>query len=93
MVLISGTGSYCVLVNPLDKNFTSIEEIEIFSSGGWGSALGDEGSAFWISAQLIKHFIKINDNIAKPDDINEFSELKEIILEHFQVNKIFFIKL
>lgn len=86
MVLISGTGSYCVLVNPLNKTFTSIDDIEMFSSGGWGSFLGDEGSAFWISFQLIKYVIKINDNILKPDDINEYNELKQLIFEHFQVN-------
>lgn len=87
MVLISGTGSYCVLVNPLEKKFKSIDDIEIFSSGGWGSILGDEGSAFWISIQLIKYVININDNITRPNDLIEYNELKELIFDYFQVNK------
>lgn len=48
LVIISGTGSKCVLVNPLNTNeskkLTSFDDVESFSSGGWGNLLGDEGS-------------------------------------------------
>ncbi len=46
LVIISGTGSKCVLVNPIDdmSKLTSFDDINSLSSGGWGNMLGDEGS-------------------------------------------------
>lgn len=46
MVIISGTGSKCVLVNPIKdiSTMTSFDDIVSYSSGGWGNLLGDEGS-------------------------------------------------
>lgn len=46
LVIISGTGSKCVLINPIDdaKSLNSFEDLKLFSSGGWGNLLGDEGS-------------------------------------------------
>jgi N-acetylglucosamine kinase len=46
LVIISGTGSKCVLINPIDdvKSVNSFEDLKLFSSGGWGNLLGDEGS-------------------------------------------------
>jgi N-acetylglucosamine kinase len=46
LVIISGTGSKCVLVNPISNlsNLNTLDDIGIFSSGGWGNLLGDEGS-------------------------------------------------
>lgn len=46
IVVISGTGSNCVLINPIDDNNKpeSFDQIKCFSSGGWGNLLGDEGS-------------------------------------------------
>ncbi|CAF0759289.1 unnamed protein product [Brachionus calyciflorus] len=88
IVLISGTGSNCVLVNPLNNNIHSIDDIETQCSGGWGNLLGDEGSAFWISTQLIKNIIKQNDNFLKVYDQEEFNQFKEIILEHFEIKSL-----
>ena len=44
IVLIAGTGSNCVLVNPIKTKINSLTEIQTYSIGGWGSILGDEGS-------------------------------------------------
>lgn len=76
IVLISGTGSNCVLVNPLNNNFNSIDEIEAHNTGGWGNLLGDEGSGFWIATQLIKYIIKLDDNFIKINDLDEYNQLK-----------------
>lgn len=43
-VLIAGTGSNCVLVNPLNDKLKTLDQIEYIYAGGWGSVLGDEGS-------------------------------------------------
>ncbi len=43
-MLIAGTGSNCVLVNPLNEKLKSLDQIEYIYAGGWGSVLGDEGS-------------------------------------------------
>lgn len=46
IVLISGTGSNCILVNPIESNkqIESLDQINCSNSGGWGNLLGDEGS-------------------------------------------------
>lgn len=46
IVLISGTGSNCSLVNPISGNrrIDSLDQINCSNSGGWGNLLGDEGS-------------------------------------------------
>lgn len=43
MVLIAGTGSNCVLLEPINT-VRSVGELVLASSGGWGCLLGDEGS-------------------------------------------------
>lgn len=50
LVVISGTGSKCVLINPLNENekLESFDDIKVYSSGGWGNLLGDEGSGILI---------------------------------------------
>ena len=49
LVVISGTGSKCVLVNPVDdfKKLKSFDDIKCYSTGGWGNLLGDEGSGIF----------------------------------------------
>ena len=93
--MISGTGSNCILVNPIDesKQLDSMKEIKNFNSGGWGNLLGDEGSAYWIAQRAIKYLIDVNDNFIEGDNINvnlvnidsEIDELQSIIYDHFQV--------
>jgi N-acetylglucosamine kinase-like BadF-type ATPase len=55
LVLISGTGSKCVLVNPIEdqSKLTSFDDINSLSSGGWGNMLGDEGSGIFLNEKII----------------------------------------
>ena len=60
LVIISGTGSKCVLINPLDDQgakLGSFDDLKCFSSGGWGNLLGDEGSGtrFYTHTQLFNN--------------------------------------
>ena len=96
LVIISGTGSKCVLVNPLPdmSTLSSFDDINSLSSGGWGNMLGDEGSAYWIAQKGIKFVIDYNDNfLIDMDHVNEnlatnekVEELKHVIFEHFNVS-------
>jgi len=85
IVLISGTGSNCILVNPIDQDFQicSLKQISYSNSGGWGNILGDEGSAYWIAQKAIKYLIDMNDNFIQKD--SQMDELKKLVFEHFQV--------
>ncbi len=85
IVLISGTGSNCILVNPIDESvqISSLDQIKYSNSGGWGNILGDEGSAYWIAQKAIKYLIDMNDNFLEKD--NKMDELQKLIFDHFQV--------
>ena len=51
-MIISGTGSNCILINPLNNN---TENISYHNVGGWGNLLGDEGSGYWTAQKAIKY--------------------------------------
>jgi len=75
IVLISGTGSNSLLLNP-----DGTEE----RCGGWGHLLGDEGASYWIALRGIKWVIDTEENFNPcPYSIER---AKATILRHFEVS-------
>jgi N-acetylglucosamine kinase-like BadF-type ATPase len=52
VLVISGTGSHAVVRTPTG---------EIQRVGGWGPALGDEGSGYWIGREAVRHALRAHD--------------------------------
>lgn len=52
IVVVAGTGSIAYGVDPAGQSARS---------GGWGSLLGDEGSAFWLGHAAVRHGIRAAD--------------------------------
>lgn len=78
IVLIAGTGSNALLVNP---------DGSVHRCGGWGHYLGDEGGAWWIAQKACKVYFDHCDNLSPaPADI---SLIQEIIFSHFNITDRF----
>ena len=74
IVLIAGTGSNALLVNPDES---------VHRCGGWGHYLGDEGGAWWIAHKACKVYFDHVDNLnTAPADINT---VQELIFSHFNI--------
>lgn len=75
IVIISGTGSNSLLVNPDGTEARC---------GGWGHILGDEGGAFWIAQRAMKIYFDDLDNMGKRP-IYPTAKVQETILNYFGV--------
>ena len=74
IVLIAGTGSNALLVNPDES---------VHRCGGWGHYLGDEGGAWWIAHKACKVYFDHVDNLnTAPADINT---VQSLIFSHFNI--------
>ncbi|XP_066915069.1 N-acetyl-D-glucosamine kinase-like [Clytia hemisphaerica] len=78
VVIIAGTGSNCLLVNPsgASKN-----------CGGWGHFIGDEGSACWMVLQTIKTIYHDSDGFVLAPHSTEF--LKKELFDYFGMTDLF----
>ena len=72
ILTIAGTGSISFGIN---------KEVQ-WKSGGWGHLLGDEGSAYKIAMEGLKHMVYENDNNL------ELGELSRELLETLEVSKV-----
>lgn len=72
IIIIAGTGSICLARNEAGK---------IHRTGGWGHILGDEGSGYDISVQILKAVMRAYDERGKP------TLLTDLVLEHLKLSQ------
>ena len=77
MVLISGTGSNSLLLNP-----DGGEE----RCGGWGHLLGDQGGSYWIAGRAIQQVIQQEEKFCPAAFAIE--RVKRAILKHFEITSL-----
>ncbi|GFG31290.1 hypothetical protein Cfor_12855 [Coptotermes formosanus] len=77
-VLIAGTGSNCLLLNP---------DNSVHRCGGWGHIMGDEGSAWWISHKAIKICFDEQDSFAQSPHSTQV--VWNTVQEHFEITTRF----
>ena len=78
IVLIAGTGSNALLVNPDGSGGRC---------GGWGHLVGDEGSACWIALKAVKvYFDDLDRKVKAPYPV---AEVEKAIKEYFDVEDRF----
>ncbi|XP_063237564.1 N-acetyl-D-glucosamine kinase isoform X2 [Bacillus rossius redtenbacheri] len=78
IVVIAGTGSNALLVNP---------DGSVHRCGGWGCMLGDEGGAWWVAHKAVKICFDEQDNFVQPPHQTNF--VWDAIKRHFNVETRF----
>ena len=79
VVLVSGTGSNALVLNPDGSKATRC--------GGFGYLLAGHGSAFWVAHTAIKMVVDEEDNRRSPPHPTDV--VKSVLLNHFQIKDRF----
>ncbi|PAV59406.1 hypothetical protein WR25_03529 isoform C [Diploscapter pachys] len=74
VVIIAGTGSSCRML---------LNDGSVHGVGGWGHAIGDQGSAFWITNRAMRMLFDDDDGLESAPGSTDL--LRELLLKHFNV--------